>query len=390
MGWALTPWAAARALAAYTWNNSPTRIVRGARRVHDAHAAKTTVITSEANGLTIAYAGLPIGESNILQLLEERRDRRTDEQPPRHRQSVRWQELAAGHFPPADLVVIGAEEQRMRSLPTAGSLTAPFRLHLMVDLPPSPQDLRNLISRREDQQFRRSQREHHWTLTEDRSPKAFEDFYWNMHLPTMRNRHGDRSRTEKPDIARYAVLGSGTLLLLREAGEPIAGALCHWSKRLKTLTTRLLGVRGGLEEHYRSGAFKALYHLLMAWSCSRGIPRVDFYGTEALISKGIFQWKRRLGAGPVLPPNHFATKRLRVYPRHDTPALRDFLVANPLIRLESDSTMTPVYFTDAHRPPRLDYSAHCPGLAEPVLLDLDTWLPACREAIGDHAPVRAI
>ncbi|MDJ1639543.1 GNAT family N-acetyltransferase [Streptomyces pakalii] len=374
------PLAPAKARFAYWWNNTPAPGWRTIRSRADSLPGNVPVIVSPAgqDGVTIGYAGLPVGRTNILQLLEHQRTQLGWATARRTEATVRWSDLAAGDWPDTDLFVVGAEERTLRRLPEHGSVTAPFRLHLVVDVPPSQEELARLISKRERGQFRRDQREHQWVLEEDSSAEALTFFYHRMHSPTMRNRHGERSRTETLDVARHAVLRHGTLFFLSHAGTRVAGVLCHWSKDRRTLTTRLLGVLDGLDEHYDTGAFKALYHHLLRWACEQRVARVDLFGTEAFIGKGIFQWKRKLGARPEWPSNHFATKRVRIYPRRDTPAVRDFLVANPLVRTDAAGRLTPVYYTDDDRPPRLGLSARCPGLAEPEIVHLDTLLDSLR------------
>ncbi|WP_182881607.1 hypothetical protein [Microbispora sp. H10949] len=382
----LTP---ALARLAYTWNNTPRPVWRAARRLTDTLASSVPVVLSHAvgDGPCIAYAGLPVGQTNILQLMEHQRAQLGWKTAGRDTGSTGWRDVAAGRWPDADLVVIGAEEQRMSTLPSLGGLTAPFRIHLVVDIPDGEEELQQRISRRERWQFRRNQREHDWRLEEDSSPGALDFFYHRMHVPTMGHRHGDRSRTERLAVARHAILPRGTLFFVADrAGTRVAGVLCQWSADRRTLTTRLLGVLDGRDEHYQSGAFKAVYHLLLLWACAHRVPRVDFFGTEAFVSKGIFQWKRKFAPRLELPPNHFSTKRMRIYVRRDTPAVRDFLVANPLLRIDDRQILTPVYFTDARRPPRLDVSARCPGVPEPEIVDLDAFLGSCPTPPGSTAP----
>ncbi|MGW6982601.1 hypothetical protein ACWGE1_24730 [Streptomyces sp. NPDC054932] len=371
----------ARARLTYAWNNSPQPVWRTVRRLYDSapRAGSATVSRVETGHPSLAYLGLPKGRANILQLLEHQRSRsgagagtaRREESPA----SLRG--LAAGRWPEADLVVVGAQAHQLGRLPRARSVTAPFRVHLVVDVPDSPERLQQQISRRERWEFRRNQREHQWSLEEDSSPEAFDFFYRRMHAPTMGHRHGDRSRTESAAVARHGILDHGTLLFVAQDGVRVAGVLCHWSTDRRTLTTRLLGVLDGDELHYSQGAFKAVYHLLLQWACAHRVAHVDFFGTEAFISKGIFQWKRKFAPRVVLPPNHFADKRIRLYVRRDTPEVRDFLVANPLLALEpgpGGPALIPTYFTDSERPPRLDISASCPDLPEPRLVDLDRFL----------------
>lgn len=335
------------------------------------------ISTGARTGPSIAYLGLPAGQTNILQLLEHQRD----PSAPAHRRraTVRWRDLRSGHWPDADLVVVGAERSRIVSLPPVCALVAPFRVHLVVDVGTGPDAVSGNISRRERWEFRRNRAQHDWRLEHTSDPEALEFFYHRMHLPTMRARHGERSRSESIVAAREAILRYGCLFFVQEGGRRVAGALCQVSTNGHTITTRLLGVLDGEDEHYRSGAFKAVYHLLLDWAARHGAAEVDFFGTEALVSKGIFQWKRKFHPRVVLPPNHFATKQILLRVQHDTPAVRDFLVANPLLTSVGPH-LQPVYFTDATRPARTEISAACPGLPDPVVLDLDEFLTGSGDA----------
>jgi hypothetical protein len=365
-----------RARAAYRWNNSPLPLVRGARRVWDAAPGNALCITSvpEGGGPVLGYAGLPVGETNVLWLLEQQRDALAGPTGRRVRTTVAWRDLPGAIPPEADLLLIAGERDRIARLRASRSLTVPLRVHLVVEVDPDPDRTRLLVSKRERSQFRRDRERQHWVLERDESPEAFAFFYERMHTPTMAARHGERSRSEDAAVAYHEILRHGCLFFVTQDGRRVSGALCRWSPDRRTLTTRLLGVLDGDPQYYDSGAFKAVYHLLLDWASRHGVPRLDFFGTEAFISKGIFQWKRRLGAGVELPPNHFATKRLYLSVRHDTAAVRDLLVANPLLAFDHDGGLEPVYFTDAQRPPRLDLSARCPGVGEPRLIDLDQFL----------------
>jgi hypothetical protein len=195
-----------------------------------------------------------------------------------------------------------------------------------------------------------------------------------MHRPTMARRHGPRTRTEPKAVAYECLFRRGPLFFVSEEGRRVAGVLCRWEPRTRTLTTRLLGVLDGDEAHYRSGAFKAAYHLLLEWACGAGVEHVDLHGTEALISKGIFQWKRKFHPRVVLPPNHFARKRVWLHAARDTPAVRRFLVANPVLAMLPQGGIEAVYFRDRERRPRTDLGCSCPGVLRQRELDLDAFL----------------
>lgn len=374
--------------ARYLWNNSPQPALRAARRWRDAAGTSVPCTQSIATSGTvgIAYAGLPIGEVNVLELLEHQRNGLAGEVALRRRSVLRWADLPGAVPPEADIVAAGGEERRIRTLPVKWSLVAPFRVHLVVQVSPDPEEMRQRVSKRERLQFRQNLQRLGWTLEQDDSRTAFEFFYHRMHRPTVARRHGEQERTESAAVAYHEILKHGCLFFVRQGDQRVSGALCRWSADGSTLTTRLLGVLDGEPEHYDSGAFKAVYHLLLDWAAREQVPRVDFFGTEAFVSKGIFQWKRRFDPRVELPPNHFSTKRLYLSVRSDTPEVRAFLVANPLLTYRADGVLQPTYFADAERPARLDLSARCQGLAEPRVLDLDEFLDGLGPASA--VPVR--
>jgi hypothetical protein len=363
--------ARARAAARYHWNNAGHPLVRAFRSAVDARGGPGPAVLSDnpGYGLSFAYAGLQIGHLNVRQLLERRRIALGGETPVLRTESVSWPDLVRGFLPDADLVLVGAEKARIRQLPVARAFVAPFRVHLVVDTAKGPEAVRAGISRRERWEFSRNSRSHHWTLREDNSEPAFRFFYDRMHMPTMNVRHADDTRTEEFALARDHILRRGRLMFVVDDGQPVAGVLCH--ERNGTITTRLLGVLDGSAEHYESGAFKAAYHLLLTWAAERGYAAVDFYGTEAFLAKGIFQWKRKFAPRVIVPPNHFSTKRLYLAVRRDSERVRDFLVANPFIEIGADGTMRAVYFHDGVRQARTDISAKAGALAAPRHVDLD-------------------
>jgi Acetyltransferase (GNAT) domain len=366
----------------YHWNNTAHPLPRALRRTWDARMDLRSAVRSDDSrfDVSMVYAGLPLGHLNVLRLMERQRARLGGEKATVRPVRTSWDDLVAGHLPDADLVFVGAEEARIRRLPAERAFIAPFRVHLVVDTTGGPDTVSARISRRERWEFGRNNRRRDWSLEEDDSPEALRFFFDRMHLPTMRVRHAEQIRTESFTVARDQILRHGRLLFLTEGGRRTAGALCRMDGDV--LTTRLLGVLDGDEEHYASGAFKALYHLLLRMAAERGLSGVDLYGTEAFIAKGIFQWKRRLAPRIELPPNHFSSKRLYISVRRDTGRIRDFLVANPFLEIDESSAMRPVYFYDATRPARTDISAKAGSLGEPRMVDLDALFAESRSDRG--------
>jgi len=164
----------------------------------------------------------------------------------------------------------------------------------------------------------------------------------------MRSRHGDATRSLDRSTAYECVFRRGVLLFVTENGERVAGMLCRLDKR-EHMTFRLVGVRDGAAEHYRSGVFMAAYLFLLEWAAEAGVTRVDLSGCEPFLSKGIFQFKRKLHPEMVRPDNHFHDKRLWLRVLRDSPGVRDFLVANPMVSESGGGGLEATYFFDDSR-----------------------------------------
>ncbi|MGW7519967.1 hypothetical protein ACWGJ2_30755 [Streptomyces sp. NPDC054796] len=390
-----------RMQAGYRWRNSDSPLLVRLRTEWDTRdRARFPAIRSELGGLSVAYAGLAEGLAYTLEFTELRREggEGGEERAQRSSELVTGRALTRPEaLPDADIVIVGTSAARARRLPSTASLIVPMRVHFVVDTDADAETVSRRFSKRERSQHRRSLRERDWSWEVCQDPAWFDAFYDHYYRPTMLHRHGKRERTENKPTSYECLFRGGRLFMLREGGEPVGGALCHWDPRSGTLTLRLLGVRDGAQEHYDSGAFKAIYHFLVGWAADNGVDHLDFQGTEPFLSKGTYQWKRRFGTRVVLPPNHFGGKRLCLRVRHDTPAVRDFLVANPLLAEArggggggsgGGGKLEAVYFHDAERPARLDYSAKSPGVERVRLIDLDTFLqaPSSRTAAPAPAP----
>lgn len=361
----------------YAWHNGSAPPVVVTRRAVDELAARRSrllVSSGPAGTPTVGYAGYRVGHGNILSFLEGKRDGDAGTARRELHPSTWGAAADAPDQQPVDLLLLGCDRTAAAGLPVHRSLVLPFRVHLRVEVPSGVDELRANISKRERQQFSKGLRNHAWTLEQTADPAAFDQFYAQMHEPTMRQRHGDNARSESEAVAYECLLRSGRLFFVKEGDTRVTGALCRWDQATQTLTTRLLGVLNGDDGHYESGAFKAVYHLLLEWACANRIRYIDFHGTEAFLSKGIFTWKRRLSPKVVFPPNHFAAKRLWLHVVRDTPGVRDLLVANPTLVMTADGSFEAVFFYDREREARRDVSWHCAGIVGACELDLDEFL----------------
>lgn len=384
--------------ARYIWEQSANPLVVGVRDRINTRLSPfvSTVSSAGPNAPSLGYAGVSHGIVKVQQTLEERREATGAVTTERRRSRVRRAELFGGGLPDADLVAVGCGASQAAVLPARNALVLPFRLHLVVDLPERHDGWRRSVSKRERQWFSARRKEHDWSLEVATDEDSFRFFYHAMHLPTMRRRHGERARSEPEKSARECLFRTGLLAFATVDGVRVAGALCHRASDGRTITVRLLGVLDGDEGMYDLGALKGLYHLLLEWADHNGVRHVDLGGTEAWLSKGLFQWKRRFAPRLTLAPNHLGRLRVWWHARQDSPRVREFLVANPVLEILDEHEFGAVYFHDGERPARFDLAFGCPNVARFRTIHLDDFLgqgvpqhdddPARRT--GD--PVRAV
>ncbi|MFI8434682.1 GNAT family N-acetyltransferase [Streptomyces sp. NPDC079020] len=356
----------------YIWNNSgDPRVVRAHTLADAAAAARPGVTVSRPadGGVVLAYGGLPQGLTHVLPFLEQRRGTASH----RTRRVTTWADLASGRAAPgADILAVGVLRGRAPVRPPRHSLLLPFRITLSVPVGPDPQDVLSRLSRKARQQHARELRSRGRRLEVARGEEDFAHFYDGMHRPTMTNRHGDSARSEERESARVCLFRRGVLFFLRESDRRVAGMLCRLEGR--TLVVRLAGVDAGGADAYRSGTYMAMYVLILQWAAAHGLTRVDLSGCEPFLSKGILQFKRKMHPEIALPDNHFHHKRLVLRVRRDSPAVRDFLTANPVLGLGRNQELEAAYFHDAERPPRLDLRWQCPGVRGHRLVHFDDFL----------------
>ncbi|OON79711.1 hypothetical protein B1H18_14215 [Streptomyces tsukubensis] len=362
--------------AGYHWRNSGhPAVTRWRTAVDTRDSAVFPAVRSDLNGMSVSYAGLAEGLAYTLEFTELRRETGSGKAARRTSARISGKALGAvSRLPDADVTIVGTSAARARQMTESASLIIPMRIHFVLDTQGGSDTARRKISKRERSQFNHDMKLRDWSWSVERDPAWFDFFYDRLYRPTMRNRHGTRERTETKEVSYECLFRSGRMFSLSQNGEHIAGALCHWDPATQVLTLRLLGVLDGSEEHYDNGAFKAIYHFLIGWAADNGVRFLDFQGTEPFLSKGTYQWKRRFGTRVILPPNHFGNKRLWLQVRRDTPEVRDFLVANPVLAEDVDGSLRAVYFHDSDRPARRDYSAKSPGVARVDHVDLDSFL----------------
>jgi hypothetical protein len=361
----------------YAWHNSESRLIVTLHSWSDALAGlRPRVVTSWStqDALTLTYAGLSDGLVHTLPYLELCRTRLGQPETDRRSYRIGRNTLFAGRtVAEADILAVGCAWRAAVRLPTHRSLVLPMRCHLVVRTSDSPGTPAWSISRKARQQFARERRRRGWTLEVAERPEDFDFFYHEMHIPTMLNRHGEFARSLSERSARRNLFGHGVLFFLVEDGRRVSGMLCRHDRGHR-LTLRMAGTLDGGRDMYRSGTSTAMYLMILEWARNHGVVDVDLSGFEPFLSKGIFQFKRKMHPRVVVPANHFRNKSVWLRVNRDTSTVRDFLVDNPPLVLNGDRTLTAIYFYDRDRPAREDLRWQTAGISGSRLVDLDSFL----------------
>lgn len=346
----------------YQWDHGEHWWAAAHAFADDVHARLRTVDRRIAGDLVIGYRGYRAGLRHVMPFLAEQlaRNDKDGARPP-----------VTGEAP--DIVFFGCSHRRVHQLADGASMVLPFRVQQLITVVPDAAAMRARVSRSERRQFSLLRRKHDWTLTVGtRDDLAF--FYERMHLPTMDSRHGEATRSTDWTTARECLFERGMLFFIEEQGRRVAGVLCRRDDDGRTLRMRLLGVLDGDEQHYRSGAVKAIWYLAVEWASENGVDLIDMSGGEPFPGKGVFQFKRRLHPVTTLPTDHFGAKRLCMRVLRDTDAVRDFLVATPMLAIDEAGRLTAVHFFDDQRAANTRIVGVGPGIERSVQIDLGEFL----------------
>ncbi|MEV6399195.1 GNAT family N-acetyltransferase [Streptomyces sp. NPDC051907] len=354
-----------RARADYGWRHSAEPAVARLRRLYEgelrAALPRRAVLAAGADGApTASYTGpYEIGKGLLAQI-------------ECHRGSPGEPAAEA-----PELVMVAASRRRLAALPRARSLLLPARVHQIV---PIRGDLTTVLagrSRRNLDRFRRNQRVDGWSLEHAGTDEDLDFFHRRMLLPTVRDRYGPYAVSESPTVMRECLLRQGHLFFVRAggpAGQRIAGALCRWDARRRTLRFRLTGVLDADPALRRAGALIAAEYFVFDWAWRHGVEAVDLSGGAPYLARPVVQYKMRLNAEIVPAPTPVRHLGIWLHVARDTPAARDFLVANPMLATAPGGGLDAVYFHDRSRPLREDVAWRSPGVLRRRTLDLDAFL----------------
>ncbi|HSH69946.1 MAG TPA: GNAT family N-acetyltransferase, partial [Deferrisomatales bacterium] len=190
-----------------------------------------------------------------------------------------------------DLVVARVDTLSARRCFGSEFLHVPEWVGTWLPVPRDPEPLaRAPRSLRDDLRFVRNSR---LQPRLSRQEAGFEEFYRDMYVPFIHNRHGEFSHPHGYRSLRRAFRQGGLLWAERD-GQKIAGALFETSREV--LHFRALGTAGGDPALVKRGGLAALYGFMVDHARAQGCARVDLGTNRALLQDGVLRYKRKWGA----------------------------------------------------------------------------------------------
>lgn len=178
------------------------------------------------------------------------------------------------------------------------------------------------------------------TYTITTAPEHLRDFYYNMYLPSIRERHREGAFLDTfQEIMDPVTHGDCELLSIQKGDDAIAGVLILKNENPPKLWK--CGVRDADPIHFKAGGIAAVYAFSSRYLHANGHATMNLGGTRAFLSDGILFYKTTFGAsfrpqgvrGFVLKPLSFSK------------GLENFLTHNPIL-YRNGNRMSGAVFVD--------------------------------------------
>ncbi len=145
-------------------------------------------------------------------------------------------------------------------------------------------DLRRRLKRIEMQGF---------SYEVSRRMEDFDHFYYQMYLPYVQGRYGERATITSYRLARR-YFERGHLVLVRQNGHLVSGVLVYLEGQ--TYVATLAGVRKEFTHLARQGLTIAMYWFNICRAWQLGVSQLDLGRTRPRLGDGVFAFKRQWGS----------------------------------------------------------------------------------------------
>lgn len=198
----------------------------------------------------------------------------------------------------------------------------------------------------------RRTKNNNYTYEVTRDESHFKNFYYKMHVPFVRYRHGNTGYIigyeRYKQLSRYA-----DLLLIKKRDTFVAGWFLRHSK--KGVYTDFSGFKDGDYKYVKEGAMSALIYFSVMWLKEKGYSKVSLGGTNPFLKDGILKYKVQRGAQISDSFSVSEKSVILIEFFKNTPGLRDLLINNPFIFYPEGKKRHAALFIEKHQPLSQEY-----------------------------------
>src|SRR3990170_2383269 len=206
-----------------------------------------------------------------------------------------------------------------------------------------------------------------------RAEEDFEEFYYEMHVPFTRKRHGKQAFIRNVYWMRRAFRQGGLIWILL-GSQRISGLL--FRRRGNVLQSLAIGTANGEWEHIKAGANIATDLFLLEHAKKLGCKFIDFGGSRPSLNDGVLRYKRKWAVNLIDKRDIYYD--FLVFWNSFSEPVNSFLSHTPLI-FRDDGGLSAIKVIDSDVPltktetEKLHRSMWIPGLKRLYLVSASGW-----------------
>ena len=239
-------------------------------------------------------------------------------------------------YPDLSLILFEQLEHVKKNYSKTNSFSIPGFIETVIDIDVSMKNLCHK-SRSGYGNIQRLISTHKLSFNWSESDTDKKDFYFNMYLPYIKERHKDESL-----IVSYEDVFGGKfprkLMLIKKANHIVAGGVANFVP--SHISLAFWGVRDGHFDAVKQGVLGAIYYFLIEEIRKEGIDRLFIGGTPPIINNGITRHKIGILARIDKENPYKHADLVSCVLLKDTEGIRDFLTSSPYVYVEKNGDLT--------------------------------------------------
>lgn len=229
-------------------------------------------------------------------------------------------------------------------------------------------------------------RKNNYRCVATNEPAIVDSFYDDFYVTFIKSRHADETHLTPRAIVEQCAREGTILQVVGDDGPVAAGVYFPEGGILRLLVT---GMPEAYLENPPVAAMQALYYFSIQYAFDNGYKTINFMGTRAFPTNGLFQFKRKWGAGA---EDDFSINSSLLRPANNNATAAKFCELFPVIARKNGALQLVVCagddaFGEAECQKALaDY--HCGGVEDVKVVHLSDQPAPCQMMASDAAKIR--